>query len=39
MKKERLYIVFYIVQIMTNGNLSPEAEKIKKLRKMQQKGK
>ncbi len=39
MKTECLYIVFYIVQIMTNGNLSPEAEKIKNLPKTRQKEK
>ena len=37
MKTECLYIVFYIVQIMINGNLLPEGEKIKKHPKMQQK--
>ena len=39
MKTKCRYIVFYIVQIMTNGNLLPEAVKIKKLLKMQQKEK
>ena len=39
MKTECQYIVFYIVQIMTNGNLLPEAVKIKKLPKMRQKEK
>ena len=37
MKTECLYIVFYIVRIMINGNLLPEGEKIKKHPKMQQK--
>ncbi len=39
MKTECLYIVFYIVQIMTSGNLSPEVAKIKNLQMTQQKEK